>query len=86
MPFVGIIVKTFTTFGNGQVVIIAPGGLYIKKIGPAFSCLDSLTINTLLFLFVVIVTHGSLSFGFRRSGWFNNRFTKDGTNIGNLIF
>jgi hypothetical protein len=28
-------------FGNGDVIVIVPGGFYIKKIG-AFSCSDTL--------------------------------------------
>ncbi len=63
MPVVSIIVETLSAFSDGKVVIIAPRGSYIKKIGPSFSCPDSLAVHTVHFLFVVVVRH-NLKFWF----------------------
>ena len=63
MPVVSIIVESLSAFSDGKVVIIAPGGSYIKKIGPSFSCPDSLAVHTVHFLFVVVVRH-NLKFWF----------------------
>ena len=57
MPVVTIIIKTFAAFSDGEVVIVSPGCLYIKKIGPAFAGTNSLAVNALHFLFIVVVRH-----------------------------
>ncbi len=58
MPVVTIIVKTFSTFGNCQKIVVASRGSNIKKIGPSLSRPDPFAVNTFNFLFVVVVRHG----------------------------
>jgi hypothetical protein len=57
MTIVAVIIKTFAAFGYGQVIIVAPGSSYIKKVGPSFSGTDTLTVNALHFLVIVLVRH-----------------------------
>lgn len=57
VPVVPIIIKSFTTLCNGQIVIVPFGGTHIKKVGSSLAGPDSFTVDTVLFSFVVLVRH-----------------------------
>jgi hypothetical protein len=57
MTIIPIVIKALSAFCNCQVVIITPGGSYIKEIGPALSSTNSFAVNAFHFVFVILVRH-----------------------------
>ncbi len=64
MTVVAIIVKTFTAFSYGKVIIIGPCCSYIKKVSSALAGSNTFAVNgfhflfaILVFLFIIIVRH-----------------------------
>src|SRR5688500_9465611 len=57
MPIIPVIIKPFAAFGYSQVIIIASGCSYIKKIGSSFTSTNSLAVNALHFIVIILVSH-----------------------------
>lgn len=63
MAVITIIVESLFTFGYGQEIIIAPGGLNVEEIGPSLTCLQAFREYTIripripIWNVVVIVRH-----------------------------
>lgn len=57
VPVVAVVIKTLAAFGDGEVIIVAPGSSYIEEIGPSFSCADALAVNAFDFVVIVLVRH-----------------------------
>jgi hypothetical protein len=57
MPVVSIRIKALAAFCDGEVIIIATGFPYIKKVSPAFPCPDAFALNAFHFFVVVFVRH-----------------------------
>ncbi len=57
MPVITIIIKSLATFSNGQVIIIGPGGSYIKKICSSFAGTNSFAVDAFHSLVIVFVLH-----------------------------
>ena len=57
MPVVAAIIKAFTAFGNGEIVVICPCCSHIKKISSSFPGFYAFAVNAVHFLVVVFVRH-----------------------------
>ena len=57
MPVIPVVIKAFAAFSNCKVIIITTGCPYIKEISPSFSSTNSLAVDALHFLVVVLVRH-----------------------------
>src|SRR6188508_557598 len=59
MTIITVIIKSFTAFGNGQIIIITTGCSYVKEISPAFTSTNPFAVNAFHFVFVVILVRHS---------------------------
>ena len=67
MPVIPVIIKPFPALRYSEVVIVAAGGSYIKKVSSSFTSANALAVNTLRFtslcitisrlLFIILVRH-----------------------------
>ena len=57
MPVVTVRIKTFTALRDSEVIVVATGFPYIKKVSPTFAGPDAFAINAFHFFVVVFVRH-----------------------------
>jgi len=76
MAVVTIIIESFSAFSDGQKIIVALCGTNVKKISAPLPRFYTLAVNTILFLFIVFVSHKSVVLAPASIGLFNNYLDK----------
>ena len=77
MPVIPIIIKPFTAFCNGEVIIITAGSSYIKEISSSFTGTNAFAVNAFHFLVIVLVRHSYKFLAVKELLWFSPKGSKD---------